>query len=132
MARQEKVDIRLHSIIYKVEEEVRNAMLGLLAPTIRETVIGKAEVRDVIRVSKVGAVAGCMVTSGSIKRAANARLIRDGVVVFDSRIASLRRFKDDASEVHQGFECGLTLERFGDYKVGDVVEAYLAEEVRAT
>jgi translation initiation factor IF-2 len=130
-ARQEKVDIRLHSIIYKVEAEVRSAMLGLLAPTIRETVIGKAEVRDVIRVSKVGPVAGCMVTSGSIKRAANARLIRDGVVVFDSRIASLRRFKDDASEVHQGFECGLTLERFGDYKVGDVVEAYLAEEIRA-
>jgi len=132
MARQENVDIRLHSIIYKVEEEVRNAMLGLLAPTIRETVIGKAEVRDVIRVSKVGPVAGCMVTSGFIKRAANARLIRDGMVVFDSRIASLRRFKNDASEVHQGFECGLTLERFGDYKVGDVVEAYLAEEVRAT
>jgi translation initiation factor IF-2 len=132
MARQEKVDIRLHSIIYKVEEEVRNAMLGLLAPTIRETVIGKAEVRDVIRVSKVGPVAGSMVTSGSIKRAANARLIRDGVVVFDSRIASLRRFKDDVTEVHQGFECGLTLERFGDYKAGDVVEAYLAEEIRAT
>jgi translation initiation factor IF-2 len=132
MARHEKVDIRLHSIIYKVEEEVRNAMLGLLAPTIRETVIGKAEIRDVIRVSKVGPVAGCMVTSGSIKRAANARLIRDGVVVFDSRIASLRRYKDDASEVHQGFECGLTLERFRDYKVGDVVEAYLAEEVPAT
>jgi translation initiation factor IF-2 len=126
------VDIRLHSIIYKVEEEVRGAMLGMLAPTIRETAIGRAEVRDVIRVSKVGPVAGCMVTSGSIKRAANARLIRDGVVVFDSRIASLRRFKDDAGEVHQGFECGLTLERFGDYKVGDVVEAYLAEEVRAT
>jgi translation initiation factor IF-2 len=86
----------------------------------------------VIRVSKVGPVAGCMVISGSIKRAANARLIRDGVVVFDSRIASLRRFKADASEVHQGFECGLTLERFGDYKVGDVVEAYLVEEVRVS
>ncbi|HEY7180567.1 MAG TPA: translation initiation factor IF-2 [Blastocatellia bacterium] len=131
MARQEKVDVRLHSIIYKVEEEIRGAMLGLLAPTIRETVIGKAEVREVIRVSKVGPVAGCMVTSGSIKRGANARLVRDGVVVFDSRMASLRRFKNDASEVHQGFECGLTLERFGDYKAGDVVEAYLAEEVRA-
>jgi translation initiation factor IF-2 len=131
MARHEKLDVRLHSIIYKVEEEVRSAMLGLLAPTIRETVIGKAEVREMIRVSKVGPVAGCMVTSGSIKRAANARLIRDGVIVFDSRIASLRRFKDDASEVHQGFECGLTLERFRDYKVGDVVEAYLTEEVRA-
>jgi translation initiation factor IF-2 len=132
MVRQEELDVRLHSIIYKVEEEVRSAMLGLLAPTIRETVIGRAEIRDVMRVSKVGPVAGCMVTSGAVKRAANARLIRDGVVVFDSRIASLRRFKDDASEVHQGFECGLTLERFGDYKFGDVVEAYLAEEVRAT
>jgi translation initiation factor IF-2 len=132
MVRQEKLDVRLHSIIYKVKEEVRSAMSGLLAPTIRETVIGRAEIRDVIRVSKVGPVAGCMVTSGAIKRAANARLIRDGVVVFESRIASLRRFKDDASEVHQGFECGLTLERFSDYKVGDVVEAYLAEEIRAT
>jgi translation initiation factor IF-2 len=132
MARQEKLDVRLHSVIYKVEEEVRGAMSGLLAPTVKETVIGKAEVRDVIRVSKVGPVAGCMVTSGSIKRAANARLVRDGVVVFDSRIASLRRFKDDVSELHQGFECGLTLERFGDYKVGDVVEAYITEEVRAT
>jgi translation initiation factor IF-2 len=131
MARQEGVDIRLHSIIYKVEEEVRSAMLGLLAPTIKETVIGKAEIREALRVSKVGPVAGCMVTSGSIKRGANARLIRDGVVVFDSRIASLRRFKDDAGEVHQGFECGLTIERFNDYKTGDVVEAYLTEEVRA-
>jgi translation initiation factor IF-2 len=131
MARQENVDIRLHSIIYKVEEEVRSAMSGLLAPTIKETVIGKAEVREVIRVSKVGPVAGCIVTSGSIKRAAKARLIRDGAIVFDSRIASLRRFKDDAGEIHQGFECGLTIDRFSDYKVGDVVEAYLTEEVRA-
>jgi translation initiation factor IF-2 len=130
IAKQEKIDLRLHSIIYKVEEEVRNAMLGLLAPTIKETVIGKAEVREVIRVSKIGPIAGCMVTSGSIKRAANARLIRDGVVIFDSRIASLRRFKDDAIEVRQGFECGLTLERFSDYKTGDVVETYLTEEVR--
>ncbi len=131
MARQEKVDIHLHSIIYKVEEEIRAATLGLLAPAIKETVVGRAEVRDVIRVSKVGPVAGCMVTGGAIRRAANARLIRDGAVVFDSRIASLRRFKDDVSEVRQGLECGLTLERFGDYKVGDVVEAYLAEEVPA-
>ncbi len=132
MARQEKVDIRLHSIIYKVEEEVRNAMLGLLDPTIKETVIGKAEIRDVIRAPKIGSVAGCMVTGGAIKRAANARLIRDGVVIFDSRIASLRRFKDDVAEVHQGFECGLTLERFSDYRAGDTVEAYLAEKVAAT
>jgi translation initiation factor IF-2 len=132
MARQEKLDVRLHSIIYKVEEEVRSALLGMLAPTIRETVIGRAEIREVIRVSKVGPVAGCMVTSGAIRRATNARLIRDGVVVFDSRIASLRRFKDDVSEVHQGFECGLTIERFSDYKEGDIVETYLAEEVRAS
>jgi translation initiation factor IF-2 len=132
LARQEKVDVRLHTIIYEVEEEIRNAMIGMLEPTIKETVIGKAEVRQVIRVPKVGAVAGCRVTSGFIKRTAKARLIRDNVVIFDSAIGSLRRFKDDVSEVQQGFECGITIERFSDYKIGDVVEAYVAEKIAAT
>jgi translation initiation factor IF-2 len=131
-AKQEDVDIRLHSIIYKVEEEIRNSMLGLMEATTKETVIGKAEVRDVIRVPKVGAVAGCMVTSGSIKRTAHARLIRDNVVVFESNIGSLRRFKDDVSEVQQGYECGVTVERFNDYKVGDVIEAFITEKVAPT
>jgi translation initiation factor IF-2 len=131
-ARQENVDIRLHSIIYKVEEEIRNAMLGLLEATTKEVVIGKAEVRDVIRVPKVGSVAGCMVTNGSIKRTAHARLIRDNVVIFESHIGSLRRFKEDVSEVQQGFECGITVERFNDYKVGDVIEAFVTEKVAPT
>jgi translation initiation factor IF-2 len=131
-AKQENVDIRLHSIIYKVEEEIRNSMLGLMEATTKETVIGKAEVRDVIRVPKVGAVAGCMVTSGSIKRTAHARLIRDNVVVFETNIGSLRRFKEDVSEVQQGYECGITVERFNDYKVGDVIEAFITEKVAPT
>ncbi|MBO0857876.1 MAG: translation initiation factor IF-2 [Chloracidobacterium sp.] len=131
-AKQEDVDIRLHSIIYKVEEEIRNSMLGLMEATTKETVIGKAEVRDVIRVPKVGAVAGCMVTGGSVKRTAHARLIRDNVVVFESNIGSLRRFKDDVSEVQQGYECGVTIERFNDYKVGDVIEAFITEKVAPT
>jgi translation initiation factor IF-2 len=132
VARQEDVDIRLHSIIYKVEEEIRNAMLGLLDATIKEVVIGEAEVRDVIRVPKVGSVAGCMIISGSIKRTAHARLIRDNVVIFESQIGSLRRFKEDVSEVQQGFECGITLERFTDYKIGDVIEAFVTEKVAPT
>ncbi|MBO0721595.1 MAG: translation initiation factor IF-2, partial [Blastocatellia bacterium] len=132
VAKQENVDIRLHSIIYKVEEEIRNAMLGLLDATLKEVVIGKAEVRNIIRVPKVGAVAGCMVINGMIKRGAQARLIRDNVVIFESHIASLRRFKDDVSEVQQGFECGTTIERFNDYKLGDVIEAFIIEKVAPT
>jgi len=131
-AKQESVDIRLHSIIYKVEEEIRAAMIGMLDATEKETVLGKAEVRDVIRVPRIGAVAGCMVTNGSIKRTAKARLIRDNVVIFENSIGSLRRFKDDVSEVQQGYECGITIERFNDYKVGDVIEAYIIEKVAAT
>jgi translation initiation factor IF-2 len=132
VAKQENVDIRLHSIIYKVEEEIRNAMLGLLDATLKEVVIGKAEIRNVIRVPKVGAVAGSMVINGMIKRGAQARLIRDNVVIFETHIASLRRFKDDVSEVQQGFECGITIERFNDYKLGDVIEAYIVEKVAPT
>jgi translation initiation factor IF-2 len=131
-AKQDNVDIRLHSIIYQVEEEVRNAMVGLLEATTKEVVIGKAEIRDVIRVPKVGSVAGCMVINGHIKRTAQARLIRDNVVIFESHIGSLRRFKEDAGEVQQGFECGITVERFGDYKVGDIIEAFVTEKVAPT
>ncbi len=132
IARQEDVDIRLHSIIYKVEEEIRLAMLGLLDATLKEVIIGKAEVRDVIRVPKVGSVAGCMIINGSIKRSAHARLIRDNVVIYESQIGSLRRFKEDVSEVQQGFECGITVERFNDYKLGDIIEAYITEKVAPT
>ncbi|MBX3278633.1 MAG: translation initiation factor IF-2 [Acidobacteria bacterium] len=132
IARQENVDIRLHSIIYKVEEEIRAAMLGMLDATIKEVVIGRAEIRDVIRVPKVGSVAGCMVINGNLRRTAHARLLRDNVQVFEGMIGSLRRFKEDVGEVQQGFECGVTIERFNDYKVGDVIEAYITEKVAPT
>ncbi len=132
IAKQESVDIRLHSIIYKVEEEIRNAMIGMLDATIKETILGKAEVRDVIRVPRVGSVAGSYILDGFIKRTAKARLIRNNVVIFDTSIGSLRRFKDDVSEVQQGYECGITLDRFNDFKMGDVIEAYIEEKIAAT
>ena len=132
MAKQESVDIRLHSIIYKVEEEIKAAMIGMLEKIEKEKILGKAEVREVFRVPKVGSVAGCMVIDGTIKRNARARLIRDGVVSWEGTIASLRRFKDDASEVREGFECGIGLENFNDIKVGDQIEAYVIERVAAT
>ena len=132
LAKQESVDIRLHSIIYKVEEEIKAAMIGMLDKIEREKILGKADVREVFRVPKIGAVAGCMVIDGIMKRNARARLIRDGVVSWEGNIISLRRFKDDASEVREGFECGIGLENFNDIKVGDQIEAYVIEKVAAT
>ena len=132
VAKQEDVDIRLHSIIYKVEEEIRAAMIGMLEAIEKEKILGKAAVREVFRVPKAGTVAGCMVIDGSIRRNARARLIRDGVVSWEGNIASLRRFKDDVSEVREGFECGISLENFNDVKVGDQIEAYVVERVAAT
>ncbi|HKR01883.1 MAG TPA: translation initiation factor IF-2 [Pyrinomonadaceae bacterium] len=132
LAKQEGVDIRLHSIIYKVEEEIRAAMIGMLEAVEKEKILGKAEIREVFRVPKAGTVAGCMVIDGTIRRNARARLIRDGVVSWEGGIASLRRFKDDASEVREGFECGIGLENFNDIKVGDQIEAYVIEKVAAT
>ena len=132
VAKQESVDIRLHSIIYKVEEEIRAAMIGMLEAVEKEKILGKADVREVFRVPKAGTVAGCMVIDGLIRRNARARLIRDGVVSWEGNIASLRRFKDDVSEVRDGFECGISLENFNDIKVGDQIEAYVVERVAAT
>ena len=132
LAKQEAVDIRLHSIIYKVEEEIRAAMIGMLEAIEKEKIIGKADVREVFRVPKAGVVAGCMVIDGAIRRNARARLIRDGVVSWEGSISSLRRFKDDVSEVREGFECGISLENFNDVKVGDQIEAYIIERVAAT
>jgi translation initiation factor IF-2 len=126
------VDIRLHTIIYKVQEEIRDAMVGMLDKAKREVAMGRAEIRDVIRVPKVGNVAGSMVLDGSVKRGAEARLIRDNVVIYTGKIDSLRRFKEDASEVKQGFECGITLDRYQDIRVGDVIEAFRTEEVAQT
>ncbi len=132
LAKQENVDIRLHSIIYKVEEEIRAAMLGMLEAVEKEQIIGKADVREVFRIPKVGSVAGCMVIDGVVRRNARARLIRDGLVAWEGAIGSLRRFKDDAAEVREGFECGIGLENFNDIKVGDQIEAYVIEKVAAT
>ena len=132
LAKQESVDIRLHSIIYKVEEEIKAAMIGMLEKIEKEKILGKADVREVFRVPKVGAIAGCMVIDGIMKRNARARLIRDGVVAWEGNIASLKRFKDDASEVREGFECGIGLENFNDVKVGDQIEDYVIEKVAAT
>lgn len=132
IADKEKVEMRLHSIIYKLEEEIRDAMIGLMAKTKQETILGRAEIRTPIRVPRVGMVAGSFVLDGAIRRNAEVRVIRDNVVVQESRIASLRRFKDDVSEVGKGFECGIVLEKFQDVKPGDVLEAFITEEIAPT
>jgi translation initiation factor IF-2 len=129
IAEQEKVDIRLHSIIYELQDEIKKAMTGLLEPQIKETYQGRAEVRETFRIPKVGTVAGCIVQDGSIKRDAEVRLLRDNVVVYKGKIASLRRFKDDASEVRNGMECGIAIANYGDVKVGDVIEAFTTERI---
>ncbi|MEK6992314.1 translation initiation factor IF-2 [Paenibacillus sp. FSL K6-1566] len=126
---QEKVDVRLHRVIYNVIEEIEQAMKGMLDPEYKETVIGHAEVRNTFKVSKIGTIAGCMVTSGKISRNAEARLIRDGIVIHEGKIDSLKRFKDDAKEVAQGYECGITLASYSDVKEGDVIEAFIMETV---
>jgi translation initiation factor IF-2 len=132
LAKQEAVDIRLHSIIYKVEEEIRAAMIGMLEAIEKEKILGKADVREVFRVTKVGQIAGCMVIDGLIQRKSRARLIRDGVVAWEGGISSLKRFKEDASEVREGFECGIGLENFNDVKVGDQIESFIVEKIAAT
>ncbi|HEX8070661.1 MAG TPA: translation initiation factor IF-2, partial [Pyrinomonadaceae bacterium] len=132
LAKLEHVDIRLHSIIYKVEEEIRAAMIGMLDKIEQERILGRAEVRALFKVPRAGTVAGCMVIDGTIRRNARARLIRDGVVAWEGGIASLRRVKDDVAEVREGFECGIALEGFNDVKVGDQIEAYIVEQIAAT
>ncbi|HTJ86267.1 MAG TPA: translation initiation factor IF-2, partial [Terriglobales bacterium] len=131
LAEQEKVDIRLHSIIYELQDEIKRAMTGLLEPTIKETYQGRAQVLDTFRIPKVGTVAGCRVSDGLIKRDSEVRLLRDNVVVFKGKIGSLRRFKDDASQVTNGMECGISIANYGDIKVGDVIEAFVTERVAA-
>ncbi len=131
VAEQEGVDIRLHSIIYELQDEIKKAMSGLLEPTIKETYLGRAEVRDTFRIPKVGMVAGCYVQDGIIKRDSEVRLIRDGVQVFKGKVGSLRRFKEDVAEVRNGFECGIAIANYGDIKVGDVIEAFVTEKIAA-
>ncbi|WP_235929747.1 translation initiation factor IF-2 [Chengkuizengella marina] len=128
-AEQEQVDVRLHRIIYNAIEEIESAMKGMLDPEFKEVVIGHAEVRNIFKNSKVGKIAGCMVTSGKMSRNAEVRLIREGIVVHEGQLDSLKRFKDDAKEVAQGYECGLTIENYSDLKEGDIVEAFVMETV---
>jgi translation initiation factor IF-2 len=125
------VDIKLYQIIYDAIDDVKKAMVGMLAPVSREKALGKAEVRQVFHIAKAGTVAGCNVTEGKITRKAQIRLVRDSVVVFTGRIASLRRFKEDASEVTHGYECGITIDGYNDVKENDVIEAFEIETVAA-
>ncbi len=129
VAEQEKVDIRLHTIIYELSDEIKRAMTGMLEPVFKEVYKGRAQVREVFRISKVGTVAGCMVQDGSITRDAAIRLLRDNVVIHTGRVESLKRFKNDASEVKSGFECGVSIANFNDIKPGDVIEAFATERV---
>jgi translation initiation factor IF-2 len=128
-ADRERVEIRTYRIIYEAVEEVKAAMEGLLAPEKKEVVLGEAEVRQTFKIAKVGTIAGCFVRSGVIPRTARARVIRNGVEVYDGTLASLKRFKDDVREVREGFECGIGIENFNDIKVGDLIESYRIEEI---
>ncbi|EHP2906872.1 TPA: translation initiation factor IF-2 [Listeria monocytogenes] len=128
-AENESVDIRLHRVIYKAIDEIEAAMKGMLDPEFQEKIIGQAQVRQTINVSKVGTIAGCYVTDGKITRDSGVRIIRDGIVVFEGEIATLKRFKDDAKEVAKGYECGITVQNFNDIKEDDVIEAYVMEEI---
>ncbi len=131
LAVQEGVDIRLHTIIYNVTDEIRSAMVGMLDQTFKEAHLGTAEVRNTFKVPKFGTIAGCYISDGKVTRSCQARLVRDNVVIYEGKIASLRRFKDDASEVRSGFECGIGLENFSDIKIGDVIEGFVMERVAA-
>ena len=128
-AEEEGIEIRLHNIIYKALEEMELAMKGMLAPVYEEVVIGQAEVRQTYKVSKVGTIAGCMVTDGVVKRDSKARLIREGVVIYEGKLGSLRRFENDVKEVQNGFECGMTIANFNDIKVGDIIELFEDQQV---
>jgi translation initiation factor IF-2 len=132
LAQKEGVEIRQYNIIYNVVDDVKAAMEGLLAPTLVEKQIGTAEVRQTFRVSKAGTVAGCMVPQGAARRSASARLVRDGAVIWSGKLASLRRFKDEAREVKEGFDCGVGLEGYNDVKEGDIIEFFETEEVKQT
>ena len=131
LAQQEHVDIRTHKIIYEVSDEIKKAMDGLLEPVLQETYLGRAEVRNVFRIKGSGAVAGCYVVDGIMERDAQARVVRDGAVIYTSKLSSLKRFKDDASEVRTGFECGLGISNFNDVKIGDIIECFQVVKLSA-
>ena len=132
LAEQTGVEVRLYDVIYEAVEDVTQAMEGMLAPEERESVVGVAEVRETFRITRVGTIAGCYVSDGVVARNAQARLLRNGTTIYDGKLESLKRFKDDVREVREGFECGIGIANFNDVKVGDVIECYVVEEVART
>jgi translation initiation factor IF-2 len=132
LAEREGVDIRTYRVIYQLTQDIEQALVGMLSPVTTEEVLGEAEVRALFKVSRLGTIAGCMVTSGVVRRSANVRVVRDGTVINETTIAQLKRFKEDAREVAEGFECGILLEGFNDVKEGDVLEVYETREVERT
>jgi len=130
IAEREGISLELHTIIYNLIDRVRGAMEGLLDPIVKEKILGHAEVRETFNISRIGTIAGCFVSDGKVTRDSNVRLLRDSVIVFDGKLSSLKRFKDDAKEVNAGYECGITIERFNDVKVGDILEFYTFEEFK--
>jgi translation initiation factor IF-2 len=130
LAEKEGVDIRLYTVIYNAIEDVKKALEGLLEPTLKEKVLGRAEVRQVFPISRIGTVAGCYVIDGFMSRSCDGiRIIRDNIVVYDGQMASLKRFKEDTKEVQTGYECGILIENFNDIKVGDIFENYIIEKI---
>ena len=129
MARRDHVDFRYYSIIYNVVDDIKAAMSGMLAPTLREKFLGNAEIREVFNVTKTGKVAGCMVTEGMVKRGGKVRLLRDNVVIHEGTLKTLRRFKDEVREVKEGFECGMAFENYDNINKGDIIECFEMEEV---
>jgi translation initiation factor IF-2 len=131
LADKEGVDVRMYTVIYNLVDEIKAAMTGLLEPKFQEVFQGRAEVRSTFKVPKAGIIAGCMVTEGLIPRAASVRLLRDNRVILEGKISSLRHFKNDVSEVRQGFECGIGIEKFQDIKIGDIIEAFKIDQLAA-
>ena len=132
LAEREGVEVRTYRVIYQLTEDIEQALVGMLSAVQTEELIGEAEVRALFRASRVGTIAGCMVTSGVVRRGAQARVVRDGTVIYDTTIAQLKRFKDDAREVAEGFECGILLDGFNDVKEGDILEVYETRQVERT
>jgi len=130
LAEQEHVDMRTYSVIYDAIDDIRKALEGLLEPTYKEHILGRAQVIQVFNIRKVGTIAGSLILDGKVVRGSHARLLRDNVVVYDGRMASIRRFKDDAKECTQGLECGILIENFNDVKLGDIIESYEMEEIQ--
>jgi translation initiation factor IF-2 len=128
-AKQMGIEIRTYSIVYELMDDIKKAMTGMLTPDVVEKVMGRVEVRNTFSVPKVGTIAGCFVIDGKIQRSNSVRLLREGKIVYEGKIGSLKRFKDDAEEVAQGFECGVGIENYNDVKVGDQIEAFIKEEV---